>query len=363
MRIKAIRLAWFRGAADPVTLPADAKSICVYGPNGAGKSSFVDSIEYSINSGKIAHLSHEYSGRNQEKAIRNTHTPVGTAAEFCITFQDDSELNVKIAPNGSHTRTGAEAVNIGGWDYRRTVLRQDEVAEFIRSRKGEKYSALLPLFGLHELEIAAENLRQLPKAIEQQSKLAQKKGALDQTNIKREKAFGKDDDVAIDSSVADLYKKYCPNGAATDVLACGKELGTALIHRISATSNENQRYLALQMIADTDVAGSVRSVREANAKLAGSVEPLITEKLEILQSTNAFVAKLNDRDEIPCPACGQPISVEKYKAHVKAEQDRLKEIIAVFEERRFAISKLIDCVKTLKTALAKHELKEWCGDA
>jgi len=50
-------------------------------------------------------------------------------------------------------------------------LRQDEVAEFIRSRKGEKYSGLLPLFGLHDLEVAIENLRQLVRAIERKSAL------------------------------------------------------------------------------------------------------------------------------------------------------------------------------------------------
>jgi hypothetical protein len=60
------------------------------------------------------------------------------------------------------------------------VLRQDEVAEFIRSSKGGKYSALLPLFGLHELEVAAENVRQLARAVEQQSKLEHKQGALQQ---------------------------------------------------------------------------------------------------------------------------------------------------------------------------------------
>jgi len=159
VRINSVRLAWFRGAADPVALETDAKSIVVYGQNGTGKSSFVDAIEYVVNKGKLGHLTHEYSGRYQEKAIPNTHTPSDRNTEFCIKFQDNSELKVAIASDGTHSKTGAEAINMEAWDYRRTVLRQDEVAEFIRSRKGDKYSALLPLFGLHELEVAAENLR------------------------------------------------------------------------------------------------------------------------------------------------------------------------------------------------------------
>ena len=56
MRINAIQLSWFRGAADPVSLEPNGKSMIVYGANGSGKSSFVDAIEYVLNNGKIRHL-------------------------------------------------------------------------------------------------------------------------------------------------------------------------------------------------------------------------------------------------------------------------------------------------------------------
>jgi len=69
VRLKSVRLNWFRGAASPVELPANGKSLVVYGQNGAGKSSFVDGIEYAINDGRLEHLRHEYSGRHQERAV------------------------------------------------------------------------------------------------------------------------------------------------------------------------------------------------------------------------------------------------------------------------------------------------------
>jgi len=75
VRIKNIKLEWFRGAADQIALDPDCKSLVVYGANGSGKSSFVDGVEYLLHKGKIGHLSHEYSGRHQEKAIPNTHKP------------------------------------------------------------------------------------------------------------------------------------------------------------------------------------------------------------------------------------------------------------------------------------------------
>jgi recombinational DNA repair ATPase RecF len=98
MRIKAIELTWFRGAADPVSLEPDCKSMVVYGVNGSGKSSFVDAVEHVLNDGKIGHLAHEYSGKRQEKAVPNTHKPQGRKSELRIRFKDDSELKTEITP-------------------------------------------------------------------------------------------------------------------------------------------------------------------------------------------------------------------------------------------------------------------------
>src|SRR5437879_1421374 len=128
MRIKAVQLSWFRGAADPISLESDGKSMVVYGENGSGKSSFVDAIEYVLSDGKILHLAHEYSGKHQEKAVLNTHKPQGERAKLTITFNNDSELKLEIKQDGSSSSSGAEAVAMSTWDYRRTVLRQDEVA-------------------------------------------------------------------------------------------------------------------------------------------------------------------------------------------------------------------------------------------
>jgi hypothetical protein len=359
VRIKAIRLAWFRGAGDPVTLTTEGKSMGIYGANGAGKSTFVDSVEYGIRDGKINHLISEYSGRNQEKAVRNTHTPANRGTELSIAFQDDSELNIKIEENGSHTRSGADGIKLQEWDYRRTVLRQDEVAEFVRSRKGEKYSALLPLFGLHDLEIAAENLRQVSKEIVRQSNVDHNRGALGLIEAKRRQAFGRDSVESIEAAVADLHKKYCPGTATTVGHERCVEVQTALHNRIRALTSDNQRHLALRAVAELDVPSVVKAIRDANARLADSVEPLIAEKLAVLQSADALAGQLETEDELRCPACGRPIAVNQFKAHLNSEQTRLSEIISFFDGRRRAIGTLVDALKSLKTNLAKTDLVEW----
>jgi hypothetical protein len=123
-----------------------------------------------MNAGKIGHLSHEYSGKHQERAIPNTHRPKGRKTELGIEFGNDSELKIEIRSDGSPAKSGDAVMAMNNWEYRCTVLRQDEVAAFINDTKGGKYSALLPLLGLHELEILAENLGQLAKVVQQESK-------------------------------------------------------------------------------------------------------------------------------------------------------------------------------------------------
>jgi hypothetical protein len=221
------------------------------------------------------------------------------------------------------------------------VLKRDaKVADFIRARKGEKYSTLLPLFGLHELEVAAENLRQLAKSVEQEAKLAQKHWEMEQTDSKRQQAFGDDTDELIESKIAEFHKTYCLASDRADGTTQCKELETELARRMNEQSAENQCYLALRALAQTDLGVSIQTVRDASSKLADSVEPLISEKLEVLQTADAFAAKVEAQDEVVCPACGRAIPAEQFKAHVKAEQARLEDIIGTFKERWVAIGTL-----------------------
>jgi recombinational DNA repair ATPase RecF len=360
MRIKVIQLSWFRGAADPVLLEPDLKSMVVYGVNGSGKSSFVDGVEYVLNNGKIGHLAHEYSGKRQENAIPNTHKPQGRRTELRIRFKDDSELTTEITQGGSSTSSGAEAVAMHVWDYRRTVLRQDEVAEFIHDTKGGKYSALLPLLGLHQMEVAAENLRQLAKSVEVQSKLKENKAALKEVEAKRKATFGEDSDDQILKKIEELHATYCTDKVATkDALPRCEELKTALDTRTAESSADQRRYVTLLAAAKLDVKSQVNAVRSASERLAGAFDPLIVEKLEVLVSTRVFVDKLGEEEEVECPACGRSISPDAFQAHVMAERERLKEIIDTFDTRKAAIVVLCDTAKSLKSKLGKADLESW----
>jgi energy-coupling factor transporter ATP-binding protein EcfA2 len=363
MKIDSIQLSWFRGAYVQVSLEPVGKSMVVYGANGSGKSSFVDAVEYILNNGKIGHLSHEYSGKHQEKAIPNTHRSPGQKAEVTVRFADKTHVKAEIEQDGTARTTGDGASQVGSWSYRRTVLRQDEVSAFIHDTKGEKYSALLPLLGLQQMEIAAENLRRLAKAVEDQAKVRETRATLSQVDIRRRAAFGTSSWEQVVNAVLLLYSKYFgDSGTPGDALVQCREVKAALETKITGSSVEQRRYIVLQGLAQLGLSDHVGRVRSANAELAGAVEPLVTEKLQVLESTRLFVDKLGNEREVVCPACGQLVSVEALQAHIEAERKRLREIAVVFESRKSAIGALCDALTALKGGIGKPDSKTWRDD-
>jgi len=360
MRIKSIHLAWFRGAAESASLDTDCKSVAVYGENGSGKSSFVDAVEFVLNDGRIGHLAHEYSGKHLEKAVPNTHKPADRNSELDITFQDGSKLTVEVGDHGSPKYSGAESVAMQEWDYQRTVLRQDEVAAFIHSTKGGKYSALLPLLGLAAMEIAAENLRQLVRSIEQQAQLQEINASLKQIQSQRASTFGMEDNNRIFERMTALYSSYCPNRVPpTNGVSLCEDLETALASRISEFSVDQRRHLALRDAAQIDISARISTVRGISVRLASVAEPLINEKLEVLLSSGVFASKLDEQEEIPCPACGRQLPTTTFQQHVEGERKRLEKTIAIFDQFKNETSLLADDINSLRTALNKSDVKPW----
>ena len=332
----------------------------VYGANASGKSSFVDAIEYVLNGGRISHLAHEYSGKRQENAVPNRLKPHGASTKLSIKFCDNSEINTEINEDGSSKSSGVVSSVVGVWDYRRTVLRQGEVVDFIQGTKGDKYSALLPLLGLHPMEVAAENLRQLAKNIESLSGLQQLKAILSQAAAKRKGAFGIMSDKEILEKLEGLHSKYCADKVAKkDALSRCVDLAEALETRIAQLSADHRRYLVLRTAGDLELKGNVDAVRTSSVNLAGAADPLIAQKLSVLEPTEALIDELPAEGEVKCPACGQLVRVDRFREHVKLEFERLREIRETFNQRKVAMGTLCDTVRSLKLNLDKSELKSW----
>ncbi len=359
MRIKAIGLSWFRGAAEAISIEPDGKSIAIYGANGSGKSSFVDAIEYVLNDGRIGHLAHEYSGKNLKNALPNTHRPEGSRTQLSIKLCDGSESTTVIQGDGACNRIGS----VPPWDYRRSVLRQGEVVEFIQDTKGGKYSALLPLFGLQPLEVAAENLRQLAKNVESLSQVEQLRTTLTQAKQKRKASFQNETDSQIRHRIEVLHTKYCPDKTATtDGPAGCKEVSDAINARIGQLTADQTLHLILSSLGQIEIKNYIDDVRIAGQKLAAEVDPFVTQKLAVLQPAEALLMKLPSDGDINCPACGQPIPHSLFRHHVNSELERLREIRETFNSRTAAMVSLCENVRSLKSGLNRAELKSWKTD-
>ncbi len=358
MKIKKIKISWFRGAADPVELDLNLKSLVLYGENGAGKSSFVDAIEHNINNGRINHLAHEYSGKRQEKAVINTHIPENQSGDISITLENNSILETKIQKNGSFVVTPATS-DVNSWDYRRTVLRQNEVADFIANTKGDKYSALLPLLGLSHLEVVAENLRKIEKNLPIVGDLDTKRLEINKIETKRKFVFKNATKVSIENDLNNLYKIYCKKKATTETfIELLTNTLTALQLKITHQSIEQKRHSSFLELSKLDIKTNLIDIKASAIKLGESANPLIAEKLNVLKAAASYSEKNKD-EEIECPACGKPISSALFSSHIKAEEVTLKEAVTNFNLHKTDISSLCENLQNLKRVLSQDQIKDW----
>ena len=175
MRIKSIELAWFRGAADPVSLEPNCKSMVVYGDNGSGKSSFVDAVEYVLNNSGIVHLRNEYSGSRQENAIPNTHKPAARKTALRFKFKDDSELKIDFSPNGSSTRSGAEELVWAHGSIGRQCLGRMKLRRLFTAQRAKNTPRYCPCLGYIEWRLQLRISARLQKAWKMKLSLTRKK--------------------------------------------------------------------------------------------------------------------------------------------------------------------------------------------
>lgn len=360
MQIKQIELAWFRGAADAVKLAVEGKSAVIYGENGAGKSSFVDAIEYLISGGKLVHLTHEYSGKKQEKGLINTHIPAGKQASVSLTLISGASAHAQLQSTGAVTLSGTAVSDVGAWQYRQTVLRQDEVSSFIASPKGNKYSALLPLLGLGSLECAAENLRQLAKCVEKTARLPELKTRIAAVQMAVTAAFPTTLDKQ--STIGGLYSKYC-DGSHTGLHEQCDALKGSLDTRVNALNDELKRHLSLAEIAEVPIGGAIQKCREAAVTLAALAEPLIEERLTVLEKSLVYATAAEQGADILCPACGQEVNTEELTAHLKDERARLIESGKAVLEYRKTRDSVASSVQKLQDLSSRKEVAEWRAKA
>lgn len=359
MRLRSIRLQWFRGAATEAMLDLVGKSAVIFGTNGAGKSSFVDGMEATLCAGKIGHLVHEYSGRNQEKGIVNIARPTGQQTRVEITLTDGSSESLTWQ-SSAPTRARQGATTVEHWDYRRTALRQEELSEFIRDTKRDKYSAILPLLGLSGLEAVADNLHKLVKVIESQADLSALRAKVGLAAERRKEVFGDQSSEQLLARLEALRLEYASAAQVTSRGQTAVDVMSAIEAQIATLSADQRRAAAVGEIGSSDLQSRLSAVSEAAARIATVAEPLIKERLEVLGAADKFSNALNHLQEMMiCPACGKEIETEEFREHVASERDRLAAAQKLYDEHRVVVGEVCDEIGRLRNVLSKESLLIW----
>lgn len=363
MRIDRIELTWFRGAADNGILNTNSKNVVVYGANGSGKSSFADGIEYIIRNGKICHLQHEYSGSYQEKGVRNTHTPCECDSQSAIYFDDGSFITAKVKSDGTFAISSTPKnlkSTVQSWNFESHLLRQDEVARFIHYTKGEKYSALLQLLGLENLEQAAENLHQLSISVIKQSEIDKLKIQLEQLvkNAKERLTSLKPEDALI--KLNELAKNYSVKIPAKELKPLAEQIIAEIEKKIKTLEPEQNRFFVVKQILSEEPETKLESMISADAEAERRIDTLLDIRISVLESMEEFVAVIEEPEkEIQCPSCGQMLLGSELIEHVTKELEILKEARTARDKAKSKRKELVAALNSVVKEASDPSFQSW----
>ena len=353
MLIKEIYLKWFRGAAAGTSLQLGGKSTVVYGPNGSGKSSFVDAVEVCISGGKVAHLTSEYSDRNQLNGLVNVQRPVDEKSTVKLVLGDASEITAVWASAApAFVKTGP--TDPQDLDCSRVALRQAELSDFIKCTKGERYSAVLPLLGLGAMQNAAENLRKLKGEAERANDYPQKRRDLYSLIGERERVFPGMDHVGIKARVDELILTFSLSASS---LSDARDAIRAKMSSLDASSRTGIR---LREIKNSTLLASFVEWKSAVVQVSAFTEPLIKERISTLEAVGHFRDKLApDTLHVSCPACGVSVSVDDLSAHISRERERLTQVALVYRRYHEIINEISSRLNLFCNELNHADLNNW----
>ncbi len=360
MKIKNVELSWFRGSAQHAILETHSKSVVIYGPNASGKSTFPDAFEYLFKNGKIHHLSHEYSGRKQEKGVRNTHAGENNS-ELVFTFEGDKKASILINEDGTNVFTFEPETfkdMINSCKANQIILRQDEISNFVNSNKGEKYSALLPLLGLSELETAIENFSNLKELLLEESQFQEIEHRYTGLMEEASKIIPSFDEGQIQKSINDIGKRYLaifPKDHSEVI----EKLSLAIEEKIKKVNSEVKRYTILKQIDDENLTKKLNDLIKNQEQSSHDIDSLLGRKLDVLERSSEFSKCLGEEDRILCPSCGQEIERAKYIRYVESELKHLNKVKEIYQKAKNSRRSFSDSIKQVIQKTDDEDISKW----
>jgi energy-coupling factor transporter ATP-binding protein EcfA2 len=365
MRIERIALSWFRGAGSGISLDTAGKSVVVYGSNGGGKSTFADALEYVLAGGKVVHLAHEYSGPGQRRGLRNTHAPADAPSVICISFQGRQTLRVEISPTGSlSVAPDQEALfqRVRAWDQTQLILRQDQVAHFVHATKGEKYSALVPLLGLEQVETVAANLQGLRGQVEKVGGVAFLRRRVGELESELQANLGQTSESVVRAALEPLAQQY--GIAETGLANLVARLDEAVTRSLDAAQPAVLLAAAIAGMRDVPLDDCHADWQAAEEHAQSAADALLQRRIAVLEATLAFAEALGqEADHIACPACDRPVTRDHLLGHARRQLDELREVREARQRAVAARRRLRGAIDDILHHCSGPEVQTWLTSA
>jgi len=363
MRIDSIELSWFRGAALNAEIPAGGKSCVVYGDNGSGKSSFVDGFEYLLCNGKIAHLSVEYADTKQKNCVRNTVTPDDIVSQTIVRFVGGNEVSCKIPNDGSVRFSSTPAPfkqELQTWKRESHILRQDEVAEFVKQTKSQKYKSLRVLLGLQKYEDVYNNFDGLEKFLLEKSNLEalkQKRGWIKEELDKNVKLYTKTDVVqALQEKTSQYNIEY------KNIVASASESSEKVSKMIEDIEPGILLHNSLKKIRENKLIEEIRKFLEVKTKAKERLDELTENRLRLLEQAQEYIESHKEVEISVCPVCGAPVDKDKLSTHLEEELEILKDFKESSEKIRAQKRNVARTIEELNSIARDRVLIDWLED-
>lgn len=239
-------------------------------------------------------------------------------------------------------------------------MRQDEVSRFIHYTKGQKYSALLPLLGLGNLEQAAENLRQLRLNVIEQSDIEAKRTLHQQlTEAAKDRLTSfKEEDVL--EQLEGQMEKYSIEEPAEEIKPLTEQLTTEIEKRINSLEPKQNRYIIFKQILDEKTPTKLENMISADEKAEQMVDVLLDLRISVLEPMERFIGIIEDpKKEFQCPSCGQIIAGSDLIEHVTKELELLREARDARDEAKTKRKELADALHSVLKRTTDNDFKAW----
>jgi hypothetical protein len=165
---------------------------------------------------------------------------------------------------------------------------------------------------------------------------------------------------AIADRLTQLYQLYCDNGVpSVEYVAQCEEIIAAIDARATRFSEDDRRHATLLRTANVQLESLGEAVRNARLELTDVLEAHVEEKLRTLDAARSFADKIGDADHLDCPVCGQSVTGELLRQHIRSELERLNQISRLYDSLKGTIGVFCDAVRELRVALFSDTVATW----